>query len=70
LPTSSSLEYKKPEQQNQNTKMMQNVEKITIPEIFVSRDDVQTDNLNRGRGKLCKSWEGSGGNVFSAKALS
>ena len=23
--------------------MMQNVEKITIPEIFVSRDDVQTD---------------------------
>ena len=50
--------------------MMQNVEKITIPEIFVSRDDVQTDNLNWGRGKFCKSWDGSGGHVFSAKALS
>jgi hypothetical protein len=49
--------------------MMQNVEKIIIPDFF-SRDDVQTDNLNRGRVKFCKSWEGSGGNVFSAKALS
>ena len=49
---------------------MQNIERIIIPEFFISYNDIQIDNLNQGRENFFKNWKGNGGNAFSAKALS